>query len=47
MKNFSWIKGLIFGTVLSFVTALLFMLMGQAWAGGITSFTEKVGCTTQ
>ncbi|KYG90138.1 hypothetical protein MHH70_09305 [Metasolibacillus sp. FSL H7-0170] len=38
MKNFSWIKGLIFGVVLSFVTALLFMLIGQAWAGGITSF---------
>lgn len=38
MKNLSWIKGLIFGAVFSFVTALLFMLIGQAWAGGITSF---------
>ncbi|WP_016838164.1 hypothetical protein [Ureibacillus thermosphaericus] len=38
MKNLSSIKGLIFGAVFSFVTALLFMLIGQAWAGGITSF---------
>ncbi|MFD2444160.1 hypothetical protein ACFSO7_09235 [Bacillus sp. CGMCC 1.16607] len=38
MKNLSWIKGLIFGAVFSFVTALLFMLIGPTWAGGITSF---------
>ncbi|PAE23440.1 hypothetical protein [Bacillus sp. 7894-2] len=38
MSNPSWIKGLIFGAVFSFVTALLFMLIGQVWAGGVTSF---------
>ena len=38
MNNFAWIKGLIFGIIFSFVSALLFMLIGQAWAGGITSF---------
>lgn len=38
MNNVSWIKGLIFGILLSFITALLFMLLGQMWAGGITSF---------
>lgn len=38
MKNTSWIKGLIFGALLSFVSALLFMLIAQVWAGGITSF---------
>lgn len=38
MNNVSWIKGLIFGILLSFITALLFMLLGQIWAGGITSF---------
>lgn len=38
MKNVAWIKGLCFGVVLSFVSALLFMLAGQAWVGGITSF---------
>ena len=38
MKHLSWIKGFIFGVVFSFVAALLFMLIGQASAGGITSF---------
>ncbi len=38
MKHLSWIKGLIFGALFSFITALLFMLIGQVWAGGITSF---------
>lgn len=38
MKNVSWIKGFIFGALFSFVTAMIFMLIGQAWAGGITSF---------
>jgi hypothetical protein len=38
MKRFSWLKGLIFGALLSFFTALLFMLIGQALAGGITLF---------
>ena len=38
MRNFSWMKGLIFGALLSFITALLFMLIGQTLAGGITSF---------
>ena len=38
MKKVSWIKGLIFGILISFITALLFMLLGQMWAGGITSF---------
>lgn len=38
MKNISWLKGLIFGVLFSFVTALLFMLIGQTLAGGITLF---------
>ncbi|HYK72348.1 MAG TPA: hypothetical protein VEV44_04305 [Pseudoneobacillus sp.] len=38
MGNLTWLKGLIFGALLSFITAWLFMLIGQAWAGGITSF---------
>lgn len=38
MNNVSWIKGLILGIILSFISALLFMLLGQMWAGGITSF---------
>lgn len=38
MKNVYRIKGLILGIILSFITALLFMLLGQIWAGGITSF---------
>ncbi|ATP40656.1 hypothetical protein CSE16_11690 [Solibacillus sp. R5-41] len=38
MKNFSWITGLIFGAVLSLVSALIFMLLAQTSAGGITSF---------
>ena len=38
MKYFSWIKGLIFGAAFSFVTALLFMLIAQALAGGFTLF---------
>lgn len=32
------ITGVIFGIVISLITALLFMLVGQMWAGGITSF---------
>ena len=31
-------KGIIFGALLSFITALLFMLIGQTLAGGITLF---------
>jgi RsiW-degrading membrane proteinase PrsW (M82 family) len=38
MNNLAWVKGLIFGALFSFIIALLFMLIGQAWAGGITSF---------
>lgn len=38
MKNISSLKGLIFGVLFSFVTALLFMLIGQTLAGGITIF---------
>lgn len=38
MKIFSWMKGIIFGALLSFITALLFMLIGQTLAGGITLF---------
>ncbi len=38
MKNLSWLKGLIFGTLFSFITALLFMLIGQTLAGGISLF---------
>ncbi|MFE1631073.1 hypothetical protein ACFLFF_30525 [Brevibacillus reuszeri] len=38
MKNYSWIKGLIFGVVFSFIIGLLFMLIAQIWAGGISSF---------
>lgn len=38
MKNISSLKGLIFGVLFSFVTALLFMLIGQTLAGGITLF---------
>lgn len=38
MKNFSWIKGLIFGIIFSIMMTFLFMLFGQMWAGGITSF---------
>ncbi|GAA0325645.1 hypothetical protein J18TS1_25490 [Oceanobacillus oncorhynchi subsp. incaldanensis] len=32
------ITGVVFGIIISLITALLFMLIGQAWAGGITSF---------
>jgi len=38
MINRARVKGLIFGILLSNITALLFMLLGQQWAGGITSF---------
>ncbi len=38
MKNPPWLKGLIFGALFSFITALLFMLIGQTLAGGITLF---------
>ncbi|MGK4044620.1 hypothetical protein AB0Y20_20420 [Heyndrickxia oleronia] len=38
MQIFSWLKGLVFGAVCSIVTAFLFMLIGQSWAGGVTSF---------
>ncbi|MCH7321519.1 hypothetical protein LZ480_06390 [Solibacillus sp. MA9] len=38
MKSFALIKGFIFGAVFSFVAALLFMLIGQILAGGVTSF---------
>lgn len=38
MKNLSLIKGLIFGVLFSLISAMLFMLFGQMWAGGITSF---------
>ena len=38
MRNLSWVKGLIFGAICSIVGALLFMLFGQVWAGGVTSF---------
>ena len=38
MKNLSWLKGLTFGALFSFITALLFMLIGQTLAGGITLF---------
>ncbi|KGR77952.1 hypothetical protein [Ureibacillus sinduriensis] len=31
------ITGVVFGIVISLITAMLFMLMGQVWAGGITS----------
>jgi high-affinity Fe2+/Pb2+ permease len=40
-KNLSWVKGLIFGAIVSFISALFFMLFGQAWAGGITSFWSE------
>lgn len=30
--------GVIFGIIISLITALIFMLIGQAWAGGITLF---------
>lgn len=32
------ISGAIFGVVISFFMAFIFLLFGQAWAGGITSF---------
>lgn len=32
------ITGVGFGIIVSLITALLFMLVGQMWAGGITSF---------
>ncbi|MFD2444717.1 hypothetical protein ACFSO7_12150 [Bacillus sp. CGMCC 1.16607] len=38
MKKLSRIKGIILGALFSFIIAFLFMLIGQAWAGGITSF---------
>ena len=37
MKNLSRIKGFLFGTVLSSISAWLFMLIAQAAAGGITN----------
>ena len=38
MKTVSWIKGLFFGALTSFTSALLFMIIAQTWAGGLTSF---------
>lgn len=38
MKNLSRLKGLIFGALFSFISALLFMLLVQSLAGGITVF---------
>ncbi|MCM3634508.1 hypothetical protein [Paenibacillus camelliae] len=37
MINLSRLKGFIFGALFSFITAMLFMLIGQMWAGGVTS----------
>lgn len=31
------IRGAIYGVIISFIVAIVFMLIGQAWAGGITS----------
>ena len=38
MKNLSWIKGLLFGALFSFISAWLFQLNAQQWAGGATLF---------
>ena len=38
MKSLSCLYGLIFGALTSFISALLFMLIAQTWAGGLTSF---------
>lgn len=39
MKNLSWIKGLVFGVLFSFISAFVFTLLASAAIGGITSFT--------
>jgi len=38
MKNLSWIKGLLFGALVSFMATWIFQLLSQQFAGGITSF---------
>ena len=38
MKSLSCVKGLFFGALTSFISALVFMLIAQTWAGGLTSF---------
>ncbi|MDX8367944.1 hypothetical protein [Cytobacillus sp. IB215665] len=35
MKNISWLKGLMFGVLFSFITTFLFILLGYAVASGI------------
>ncbi|WP_245637770.1 hypothetical protein [Cytobacillus solani] len=32
------IAGVVFGIIISFITALLFMLIAQVWAGGMTTY---------
>ena len=38
MKNLSWVKGLLFGALVSFISAWLFQLNAQQWSGGVTLF---------
>ncbi len=38
MKYLSWIKGLLFRALFSFISAWLFQLNAQQWAGGVTLF---------
>jgi hypothetical protein len=37
MKNLAWLKGFVYGIILSGVIPLIFMLIGQTFAGGVTS----------
>lgn len=38
VKNLYWIKGSVFGILCSIVAALLFSILAQTWAGGMTLF---------
>lgn len=38
MKNLYWIKGSVFGILCSIIVALLFSILAQTWAGGMTLF---------
>ncbi|WP_259391696.1 hypothetical protein [Paenibacillus sp. 1011MAR3C5] len=37
MKNLAWLKGFVYGILLSGIVPLIFMFIAQALAGGITS----------